>query len=177
MAIGDWIRDPIAGHSHGIAIPLGPERALAHALSVPVAPDRTVRTLFRLRGLNPNGSLETFFTSSGPGFQVLERRPTEFTSGIATRIWPPGGERPVIGDPTEWADWDEVPGSIKAVGTFRTRGSDRDWSELTTETRVSASDPQAARAFRAYWLAVGPASSMIRRRWLRAMAARARAVR
>jgi hypothetical protein len=176
MPIGDWIADPIAGHSHEIAIPLDPERALAHALSVPVAPDRTVRTLFRLRGLNPTGSLESFFSSPGPGFKVLDRTPTEFTSGIAARIWPPRGEHPLLRDAADWDDWDEVPGAIKAVGTFRTRGGDGDWSQLETETRVSASDREAARAFRVYWLAVGPASSMIRRRWLRAMASRARAV-
>jgi len=41
-------------------------------------------------------------------------------------------------------------------------------SVLATETRVAAMDPASRRAFRAYWLAVGPFSALIRRRWLRA---------
>ena len=35
-------------------------------------------------------------------------------------------------------------------------------------TRVAAMDASSRRAFRAYWLAVGPFSPLIRRRWLRA---------
>ena len=41
-------------------------------------------------------------------------------------------------------------------------------SVLATETRVAAMDTASRRAFRAYWLAVGPFSALIRRRWLRA---------
>ena len=37
---------------------------------------------------------------------------------------------------------------------------------LDTETRVAAMDARSRRAFRAYWAAVGPFSSLIRRRWL-----------
>ena len=37
-----------------------------------------------------------------------------------------------------------------------------------TETRVAAMDARSRRAFRAYWLAVGPFSALIRRRWLAA---------
>jgi hypothetical protein len=47
-------------------------------------------------------------------------------------------------------------------------------SLLVTETRVAAMDDGARRAFRRYWLAVGPFSALIRRRWL---AATARALR
>jgi hypothetical protein len=43
-----------------------------------------------------------------------------------------------------------------------------DGSTLRTETRVEAMDAGARRSFRAYWLAVGPFSSLIRRRWLAA---------
>jgi len=40
---------------------------------------------------------------------------------------------------------------------------------LSTETRVQAVDDRSRRAFRLYWLVVGPFSSLIRRRWLRAV--------
>ena len=43
-----------------------------------------------------------------------------------------------------------------------------DESMLATETRVGAMDAASRRAFRAYWLAVGPFSALIRRRCLRA---------
>lgn len=42
---------------------------------------------------------------------------------------------------------------------------------LATETRVQAVDDRSRRAFRLYWLVVGPFSSLIRRRWLRAVEA------
>jgi hypothetical protein len=41
---------------------------------------------------------------------------------------------------------------------------------LSTETRVSATNSTARRAFRGYWRVVGPFSGLIRRRWLRAAA-------
>lgn len=44
---------------------------------------------------------------------------------------------------------------------------------LTTETRVYASDPQAARLFAGYWRAIHPGSDIIRRMWLRAIKRRA----
>jgi hypothetical protein len=43
-------------------------------------------------------------------------------------------------------------------------------SVLRTETRVFAADAAARRAFGRYWLAVGPFSSLVRRRWLAASA-------
>jgi hypothetical protein len=44
-------------------------------------------------------------------------------------------------------------------------------SRLSTETRVLALDGKSRLAFRIYWLVVGPFSALIRRRWLRAIAA------
>jgi hypothetical protein len=42
-----------------------------------------------------------------------------------------------------------------------------------TETRVLASDADARRRFRAYWLVVRPWSGAVRREWLRAIERRA----
>jgi len=39
---------------------------------------------------------------------------------------------------------------------------------------VRAMDARARRAFRLYWLAIGPFSALIRRRWLRAIQTAAR---
>lgn len=176
MPAPDWIPAPIAGHCHSVEVPLPPDRALAHCLAIPVAPDRTVRTLFRLRGLDPEGSLEAFMGSTELGFRILERTPTAVTGGVATKVWPPRPRRPEMDDPSDWAEWARVPGSIRAAMDFRVRGSGGERSEIVTETRVDASDAVAEKVFRAYWLAVSRPSELIRRRWLRAMAARARAV-
>ena len=46
-------------------------------------------------------------------------------------------------------------------------------SLVTTKTRVLATDPRAARRFAVYWRIIQPGSALIRRRWLRAIAARA----
>jgi hypothetical protein len=44
-------------------------------------------------------------------------------------------------------------------------------SRLRTETRVQTTNERARRRFRVYWLAIGPFSALIRRRWLRAIQA------
>ncbi len=154
MPIADWIDEPSIEHSYETAVPLDPERALAHALSCPVAPDRVVRTLFRLRGFDPNGSLQAF-GSSRP-FTVLSHGPTEWIAGVGFE--PPGRLRAVM--------------TLKAVSRPGADG----WSRVITETAAKAEDPGTARMFRVYWLFVGPFSKLIRKRWLRAIAERARAV-
>ena len=131
---------------HSVALPVVPKRALEVALATPAAPDWIVRTLLRLRGLGvPRGSLEQFATTAP--FRELARTETEFAAGLAPRGL-------------------EIAFDLRAEP--RAGGS-----LLTTETRVHALTPRARRLFRLYWLAVGPFSALIRRRWLKAIAARA----
>jgi hypothetical protein len=66
-----------------------------------------------------------------------------------------------------------VPGTIKGAVNFRAEAIPGG-SRLTTETRVKASDARARRRFRLYWLAIGPFSALIRRRWLAAATASAK---
>ena len=47
--------------------------------------------------------------------------------------------------------------------------------EVTTETRVFATDARTRRAFGAYWRVIYPGSSLIRYMWLRAIKSRAEA--
>jgi hypothetical protein len=130
---------------HQVALPVSPERALQIALASPAAPDRIVRTLFRLRGLGvPRGSLEEFATT--PPFRELGRTSTELVAGIS-------------------------PGGLRIAVDFRAEPQPGG-SLLTTETRVHGLTRRARRLFRLYWLVVGPFSALIRRRWLRAIAAR-----
>ncbi|HXH98057.1 MAG TPA: hypothetical protein VNH40_12700, partial [Gaiellaceae bacterium] len=79
--------------------------------------------------------------------------------GAAAKPWSPRArpasfERPGGGDVL-------IAASIEAAAVM-------DEALLATETRVSALDAAARRAFRRYWLVVGPFSGLIRRRWLSA---------
>lgn len=131
---------------HSVALPVPPDCALAVALASPAAPDRIVRTLLRLRGIGvPPGSLERFATT--PPFRELGRSETEFVAGLFSP-------------------------RLKIAFDFRAEPR-AGGSVLTTETRVHALTPRARRLFRLYWLVVGPFSALIRRRWLKAIAARA----
>jgi hypothetical protein len=146
-----------------------PERALAVALATPVCPDRTVRTLFRLRGLGaPNASIGEF--SSSRGFLELERTPTTYVFGGAVRL---RGLPRLAADAESWRIWN--PPGIKLAADFRAEPAGEGGTLLSTETRVLALDRRSRLFFRLYWLPVGPFSALIRRRWLRAIAARCEA--
>lgn len=81
--------------------------------------------------------------------QVGERRPREFV--VATT----------------------VGRGVTAMMNFLVEPNADGTSELTTETRVFADTPAAARSFGAYWHTIYPGSSLIRYMWLRAIKARA----
>jgi hypothetical protein len=60
---------------------------------------------------------------------------------------------------------DAGPGTVRVVVNFVADGS-----RLSTETRIEAVDEAARRAFLRYWRVIGPASALIRRRWLKQIA-------
>ena len=65
---------------------------------------------------------------------------------------------------------DARPGEVRVALDVRAKPLTDGRSRLSTETRIAAVDRRARRAFRAYWLVVGPFSALIRRQWLRATA-------
>jgi len=67
------------------------------------------------------------------------------------------------------------PGYAKAAMSFVVGDRGDGWTDLTTETRVVATDAGALRRFRAYWRTIYPGSSLIRRQWLAAIRNRAEA--
>ena len=69
----------------------------------------------------------------------------------------------------------DVPGFAKAAMNFAIEPDRVGGSELTTETRVYATDSGAARRFAAYWRVIYPGSSLIRYMWLRAIGRKAEA--
>ena len=134
-----------------------PDDALAAALGVPLAPDALVRTLFRVRGVPGGGSV--YGTLRALGFEEIVRGDDRIVLGAAGRPWSPRGQ--IVPFASAGPGQVRVAVSIEAV-------AEGDGARLATETRVAASDPGARRAFRRYWLVVGPFSGLIRRRWLAA---------
>jgi hypothetical protein len=115
-------------------------------------------------------TIEGFFAAHR--FVVLDRSPTEWVAGAVGAVWRPRGGLVRLDDAEAWRAA-AVPGTIKGAVDFRAEPIPGG-SRLTTETRVKAVDDRARRAFRLYWLAVGPFSALIRRRWLAAVMASAK---
>jgi hypothetical protein len=135
-----------------------PELAVAAALGIPVAPDGLVRTLFRLRGLPGGGSVLGALRAIG--LKPLVEEPDCVVLGAAGRPWSPR---------SRLTPFDKAgPGQVRLVFDITATAVGGGMSVLATETRVAAMDAGARRAFRRYWLVVGPFSALIRRRWLAA---------
>jgi hypothetical protein len=169
--IDDWLPEFDVGERHDVAVPLEPERALELALATPAASDRVVRALVTARGMIAReATIEGFFAAHR--FVVLERSPTEWVAGAVGAVWRPRGGLVRLDDAEAWRAA-VVPGTIKGAVDFRAEAIPGG-SRLTTETRVRATDERARRAFRRYWLLIGPFSALIRKRWLAAVMASAK---
>jgi hypothetical protein len=132
---------------HAIALPIPASDAVARAIRLRAGSDALVRALFRLRGL-PGADLPLErFAVEVLGLTLVERTDTTV----------------VLAGP--------VRGLLIAVA-FEAEPRPGGGSRLVTETRVA----NVGLVFRLYWLLVGPFSALIRRRWLRAIAAGAGAI-
>ena len=158
MPLDEFLPDFDVRERHARVVAAAPEEALAAALAVRTGSDPLTRLLLRARGMRgTGGTMREFFARHG--FEVLRDEPTQFVAGAAGAPWRPrGGLRP-------WSD--AGPGMVRMA--FELRADPHpEGARLFTETRVAAADDAARRAFRRYWLVVGPFSSLIRRRWLAA---------
>jgi hypothetical protein len=145
--IDDWLPEFDVGKRYDAAVAASPERAVDLVLAAPVAPDPVVGALLAVRGLPARGrAVEDYLRALE--FDHLGRTPTEWAAAH-------DGKRLKIAVAFEA---EPIPGG----------------SRLVTETRVRALDERALRGFRLYWLAIGPFSGLIRRRWLRAVQKAAR---
>jgi hypothetical protein len=146
-ALDDFLPEYDVRRRHQVRVDLPPAPALARLLAIPAAPDPVVRALLALRGLRPGDLSLTEFAARRVGLVELHRSPRLVVYGTPA-------ERRLAIVISFWAEAD---------------GAEATW--LGTETRVAARDRAGRTAFRLYWLAVGPFSALIRRRWLRAAAA------
>jgi hypothetical protein len=166
--IDDWLPEYDVVERHDVALPLQPEQALRVALGTPAASDRVVRALISARGMVARDeTIERFFAAHR--FVVLDRSPTQWVAGAVGAVWRPRGGLVPLADAEAWRA-SNVAGTIKGAVEFRADAIPGG-ARLTTETRVKAVDERARRSFRLYWLAIGPFSALIRRRWLRAIQA------
>jgi hypothetical protein len=164
--IDEWLPEFDVGERHDVALPVPAERALELVLATPAASDRVVRSLISARGMVARDeTIERFFAAHR--FVVLARTSTEWVAGAVGAVWRPRGGLLRLDDAEAWRAA-AVPGTIKGAVDFRAEPIPGG-SRLTTETRVQASDARARRRFRLYWLAIGPFSALIRRRWLKAI--------
>jgi hypothetical protein len=147
---------------HSIRVEAPPDRAVAAALAVTAAEAALLRRLFRLRGLRASAGGSIWDAMQVEGFAAYD----DATLVAIARPWQPRAQaRP----PDEFEHFDE-PGWAKLAVDFRAVAG-----ELVTETRVLLTDERARRAFRRYWLAIGPFSGLVRRSWLKAAKRRAEA--
>jgi hypothetical protein len=121
-----------------------------------------------------HGALDQTFLDVVP-VPVLSSEPeAAVVFGGVLRPWKlTGGEQPPALDAADLREWTE-PGWVKAAMEFRltpTRGG----TELSSETRVVATDAGARRRFALYWKVVGPGSSATRWEVLTAVALKAEA--
>jgi hypothetical protein len=140
---------------HERSVGAEPADAFRALLATRAGCDRLTRSLFRLRGLGA-GARPLGDVFAGLRFDVLERTDTSLVVGATGRPWRP--RSPAIGRFAE-----ERPATVRFAADFRARPG-----FLSTETRVLALDGEARKAFRRYWLLVGPFSALIRKRWLAA---------
>lgn len=108
--------------------------------------------------------------ATSSGFRLLADDPGEIVVGSLVIGPRPSGV--VISGPEDFAAL-AAPGFAKAVMSFRIEDEGGGWTRLTTETRVTATDPSTRRRFAAYWRIIYPGSALIRREWLRAIRERA----
>jgi hypothetical protein len=108
-------------------------------------------------------------------FMTLGETPgRELVLGLVLPIWPT--RRAADVNPSTFAAFD-APGYAKVGFNISMEEVGDRWVRLRTETRVSATSAGARRAFRVYWLGIGPFSAYLRRVMLRTIAAEARKVR
>ncbi len=108
------------------------------------------------------------------GFLLLaEERDREIVIGRIGQFWRlSGGESPRVADADAFVAF-ERPGFVKVAANFRLEAKPDGSANVSTETRIAATDASARRRFNAYWTVIYPGSALIRREWLPAIGLRA----
>ncbi|UZE25118.1 hypothetical protein LOY67_06810 [Pseudomonas sp. B21-056] len=164
---------------HSIDVPVSPSRAMAQALAHRPEDDCFFRYAIKLREL-PMRLLgkyrrEGFERPASFGldnFTLLQRNDdTEVAYGLAGKLWKADYGQALIADAEAFQAFNE-PGNVKLVIDFTCQSLRPGLTRVTTETRIQCLDADALRSFTSYWYLIRPASGLIRRRMLKAIARR-----
>lgn len=127
----------------------------------------------RLRGKRVSAALrldELRSTPERPGFQLLgEEPPRELVVGAIGKVWRLEIPFVHVADRPAYRAFAE-PGFVKVAWAIRVRAWGAAASRVELEVRVDATDEPSWRRFRRYFRVVGPASRLIRRTQLAALA-------
>jgi hypothetical protein len=141
---------------------------------------RLTRTLFALRTLasrhepsaRPPGSLrldDLVSSPATPGFQILiDDPPRELAVGAIGQVWRPNIPFVHVVDADAFSTFAGAD-YVKVAWALRVSPLPGSGSHVELEVRVAPTSARAWRRFRAYFLAIGPASRYIRRSLLRAL--------
>jgi hypothetical protein len=122
--------------------------------------------------LNPSGQAPILEVAAKTSFLLLAEDPErEIVLGTFV-VAPPGTRFTVRPTPQVFRDLQQ-PGFAKAAMNFRVEELSSGECEVTTETRVFATEAVARRKFAHYWRVIYPGSALIRVMWLRAIRKRA----
>lgn len=124
--------------------------------------------------LNAPGQLPILDVATRTGFILLAEEPgREIVLGTAV-VAPRGFQRTKKVTPEDFKALHE-PGFAVAGMNFRVEDAGPGECQVTTETRVYATNAEARHRFAPYWRVIYPGSALIRRMWLRAVKRRAEA--
>ena len=171
---------------HSVGSDAPPERILSAVKLVTPEEIRFARTLLWIRrlpgrllgsaGRREVRSKPFLDVGDSPHSLILAETEREIVLGIVGRFWKvaEGASLPPIEEPQAFQAF-ATPGHVKAAMNFYLEDTGAGWFRVTTETRVAATDPSAARLFAAYWRVIYPGSSLLRVNLLEALKRRVEA--
>jgi hypothetical protein len=176
QAMPAW--DVAEHHQRRVAADL--DTVWAALLATPMSDLPVTRALMRVRTFgrgSPGSPARTVVEALPPG-EITRQAPRELLLGLVApvRLRYSSADLPVLRTATVAELQRPLPdGWVRIATDFRLVAAGAGTTTLSTDTRVLASGPRAKRAFRAYWLAAGWGSGLVRRELLRAVARRAEA--
>ena len=150
----------------------------AALLGTPMSDLPVTRALMRVRtfGRKPQEPPKRTVVEALPPGEITRAAPRELLLGLVApvRLRYSAADLPALRAATVAELQRPLPdGWVRIATDFRLVAAGAGTTTLSTDTRVLATGPRAKRAFRAYWLAVGWGSGLVRRELLWAVARRA----
>ncbi len=165
---------------HCRSVPCAPHAAVDAARVLEVGEVRGLRVLLGARALpgltrgrSPVARGGLIDLGLRYGFGILWDAPDELVVGLIGQPWRLGGGEVVPFTDAEQFRAFARPGFVKVAADFRAEPQGAG-SLLCTETRVAATDGEAARRFARYWRVISPFGGWLRRQMLAAAARRCR---